>query len=354
MNTSGLLEYIENNKDRLSPLLILTHDYPDPDALASAFALFHLAGVGYGIRGTIAYGGIIGRRENQEMVRLLRIPVYKLRLSHMKTFSNVALVDTQPGFENNPFPRSKRATIVIDQHPAPSQPDADFSLIDTDAGATSALMARALLAREIEIPTRLATALVYGILSDTLSFHRITKRDTIETYLQMLHLADVRLLARIQNPSRPREFFADLVGGINKAVIVRNLVVSHLGNVENPDFVSQMADFLLTCAGVQWAFCTGRHGDNIHISLRTSVPDASAHEILREVVDHPRNAGGHGQIAGGKIRVGRIRGPEIWDGTEKSLTNRLTRLLKIADREQFSPLIVQRESTTPITTEPSA
>jgi nanoRNase/pAp phosphatase (c-di-AMP/oligoRNAs hydrolase) len=354
MDASELSRFLREGKDHLSPLLILTHDYPDPDALASAFALFYLAGVGFGIHGTIAYGGIIGRRENQEMVRLLRIPVYKVRMSHLKTFQNVALVDTQPGFDNNPFPRSRRATIVIDQHPALSQPDADFNLIDTEAGATSALMARALLAREIEIPTRLATALVYGILSDTLSFQRMTKRDTIETYLQMLHLADMRLLARIQNPSRPREFFADLVGGINKAVIVRNLVVSHLGNVENPDFVSQMADFLLTCAGVQWAFCTGRHGDNIHLSLRTSIPGASAHDILRGVVDHPRHAGGHGQIAGGKIRVGRIRRPEIWDGTEETLARRLTQLLKITGREQCSPLIVQREPSTLLTTEPSA
>ncbi len=352
MSDSELSRFLQENRDRLSPLLILTHDYPDPDALASAFALSHLAGEGFGIRAKIAYGGTIGRIENQEMVRLLRIPAHKVHLSDFKTFPNIALVDTQPSFGNNPFPPARRATLVIDQHAATIQPEADFVLIDTEAGATSALMTRELLARGIAIPSRLATALVYGILSDTLDFYRLARRDTIELYLQMLHFADIRLLARIQNPSRPREFFGDLARGIATATIQQNLVVSHLGPVKNPDFVAEMADFLLTCEGAQWAFCTGRHGDSLHLSLRTSLLETSAAEVLREVVEHSRQAGGHGQIAGGKIRIGRNREPGIWDEKERSLTNKLVVRLNITDRSQSSPLVKPHKSAPIPATEP--
>jgi nanoRNase/pAp phosphatase (c-di-AMP/oligoRNAs hydrolase) len=344
MKVSELSRFLQEGKDRLSPLLVLTHDYPDPDALASAYALFHLAREGFGIRAKIAYGGGIGRIENREMIRLLKIPVYKVHLSEFKVFENIALVDTQPSFGNNPFPRERRATIVIDQHALASPPDADFTLVDTQAGATSALMARELLAADIKIPSRLATALVYGILSDTLDFHRITRGETIETYLQMLHLADVRLLARIQNPSRPREFFGDLARGINKATIQENLVVSHLGMVKNPDFVAQMADFLLTCEGVEWAFCTGRHGEDLHLSLRTSIPETSAAAVLRGIVDHPRQAGGHGQIAGGKIRIGRAMGQRTRDPIEQSLTVRLVGRLRITRQNQSRLLVRSPES----------
>ena len=72
-----LSNFLEINKDRLSPLLILMHDYPDPDALASAYSLQYLAELKGGIRSRIVYGAVIGRIENQEMVRLLKIPVYK-------------------------------------------------------------------------------------------------------------------------------------------------------------------------------------------------------------------------------------------------------------------------------------
>ncbi len=177
--------YIEEHKDALNPLLILTHDYPDPDAFASAYALYYLAQHN-GIRAKIVYGGQIGRTENREMVRLLKIPAKKVRASDFKHYSNIALVDTQPRFENNSFPKNKHATIVVDQHTSKYNVDADFVVVDTEAGSTSALLGRELLAKGFEIPEKLATALVYGILSDTLDFSRVTRRETIDTYFELL------------------------------------------------------------------------------------------------------------------------------------------------------------------------
>lgn len=73
-----LLGFLSKRRDSIFPLLILTHNYPDPDALAAAFALDCLA-EGYGIQTTIAYGGVIGRAENRAMVRILKIPVRKVK-----------------------------------------------------------------------------------------------------------------------------------------------------------------------------------------------------------------------------------------------------------------------------------
>lgn len=333
-----LSRYLENNKERLSPLLILTHDYPDPDALASAYALQFIAERLYGIKSKIVYGAFIGRIENQEMVRLLKIPAYKLRPSDFRKYVNIALVDTQPSFENNPFPPDRKPSILLDQHVIGSAPEADFKLIDTEAGATSTILARELLALEVQIPVRLATALVYGILSDTLDFSRAAKRETVETYLRLLPMSDVHILARIQKPARPRKFFRDLMVGITQAQIRQKLIVSHLGHVESPDLVSQTADFLLTCEGIQWAFCTGRHRDSIHVSLRTSNPDGKAGIILRDIFDHPRQAGGHGQIAGGKIRVDHDRGESAWTQVEGMLTDRLVKRLHFRSKTIFRPL----------------
>lgn len=63
-------EYIENTDPR-ARWLVLTHNNPDPDALAAAAALAKVLRSGFGHRATPAYGGIIGRAENQEMVRSL-------------------------------------------------------------------------------------------------------------------------------------------------------------------------------------------------------------------------------------------------------------------------------------------
>ena len=81
--TRKLLRFLEKKKEAISPLLILTHDHPDPDALASSFALYHLAKHAFDISARIAYGGIIGRSENQELVKLLKIPVHKFKTSDL-------------------------------------------------------------------------------------------------------------------------------------------------------------------------------------------------------------------------------------------------------------------------------
>ncbi len=324
------------NKHRLSPLLILTHDYPDPDSLASAYALHHLAERDFGIRSKITYGGVIGRMENREMVKTLRLPVHKLRASDLRVYRHVAIVDTQPSFQNNSFPKNRKATIVIDQHPSATRPSAEMAVVDTHCGATSVILAQVLLSRNVEIPRRVATALVYGILSDTLNLYRVERAEIVSTYLRLLPVCNMRALARIQNPSRPRTFFVTLVKAIRKAEVRRGLILSHLGFVENPDLVSQTADFLLTYRGMQWSFCTGRYRGNLHVSLRLARSNGAAGGILRDIFVGRGQAGGHGRIAGGKLRVGESDDEQLWEAVERSLTHRLLKRLRIPAGSRFS------------------
>src|SRR3989304_8238821 len=209
MSDSALPPLLKKPTTTPLPLRRLRDKERDPDALASAFALTYLAEQLAGIHGKIVHGGVIGRSENREMARLLKIPAHKLQTSDLSHFAGIALVDTQPIFDNNSFPATRKASLVIDRHPSDEPPNAEFVLIDTEAAATSALLARELLASNLAIPAPLATALVYGILSDTLNFFRVTNRETIELYLTLLHRADIRTLARTPNPPGPVDLFVD-------------------------------------------------------------------------------------------------------------------------------------------------
>jgi nanoRNase/pAp phosphatase (c-di-AMP/oligoRNAs hydrolase) len=327
-----LLEFLEAQRDKISPLLILTHDYPDPDALAAAFALAYLAQQQYQIDCQIAYGGIIGRTENRAMVSILKIPARPLRPSHLKKYRHVALVDTQPGFQNNSFRSNRKATIVIDQHPSHRDPLADLTLVDTQCGATCVIVAEALLMRSVEIPPRLATAIAYGILSDTLDLYRVQRADVVETYLAVLQYADMKMLARIQNPPRARPFFSTLGRGIREAVTCRRVIVSHLGPIANPDLVAQTAEFLLTYEQAHWSFCTGRYKEKLHLSLRTIKQNVQAGEILRDIVPHRSQAGGHAQIAGGSFKIGTHAAEEDWAKAEALIQEGLFKRLRISSK----------------------
>jgi len=329
-----LLGFLAKNRESLSPLLILPHDYPDPDALAAAFALHFLAKEGFQIESRIAYRGIIGRMENRVMARTLRIPLHRLKPGDLKRFKQVALVDTQPAFENNPFPGNRKAALVIDQHPSKVNPAADLALVDPGCGATCVIPAQALLLTNLDIPPRLATALAYGILSDTLNLYRAERPDVAQIYLSILHRADMRDLARIQNPVRTKSFFVTLSRCLRDATVIGGLVAAHLGGIENPDLVSQMAEFLLTYKPAQWSMCTGRYKGRLHASLRSAVPDGQVAEVLRNAFEKHKEAGGHDAIAGGSFRVGADAPDETWLAKEQALQERVQKGLKISRREK--------------------
>ena len=119
-------------------------------------------------------------------------------------------------------------------------------------------------------------------------------------------------------------------------MILRGLIVSHLGPVENPDLTAQVADFLLTYQGVHFSFCTGRYNGRLQVSLRASKPTLEAGKVLRDIFASRGEAGGHGGIAGGSFEVGAEASSPIWDEMEKVLTENLARRLRIPKKSEFS------------------
>src|SRR5215210_5432982 len=106
---AGLLQALEGP----APLVILPHDNPDPDALASAAALKFLVHELAGKEAVIAQGGIVGRAENRAMLTYLNIDLRPVGELHLASNVHVALVDTQPGRTNNSLPADVTPTIVI-------------------------------------------------------------------------------------------------------------------------------------------------------------------------------------------------------------------------------------------------
>ena len=323
-----LLEFLRKRNGDLGPLLILTHNHPDPDAVASAFALAHLAKWVAGIPTRIAYAGIIGRVENQTMVRILKIPVHPLRARvDFQKYPSVALVDTQPDFGNNPFPKEAQAALVVDHHPVSHTDHALCSVIEPKVGATSVILAQALLKARYPIPVNLATALAYGIISETQDLGRETRDLEIQTYQRILPLCDIRSLALIQNPPRPPEFFQTVKRSLDNAFITGPLIGAHLGAVRTPDLVALTADFLLTYQGMRWSVCTGRYQGRLHVSLRAMRPGIHAGRLLQEILQEKEQAGGHGSMAGGSEQIADPRRESAWRKAQKQVVDRLLRRL---------------------------
>ena len=296
-----LLDVLEGGKR----LVVLTHDNPDPDALASAFALTQLVGSLNGISARIAFGGIVGRAENRTMVRELGIPLTPARDLSFDDADLLALVDTQPGTGNNSLPESRDPTIVFDHHPErPDTARAAFADVRPGYGATCTILTEYLQAAGLALEGPVAAGLYYGIQSETQDLGRDATEHDLEATHALSLGADREVISRIRHPKLPAAYFRSLHRSLERARTRGPTVISQLGTLDYPDLVAELADFYLRREGITWAICLGRFGDDLLISIRTTEPEAAAGELLRRVVGADGSAGGHGMIAGARIPVG--------------------------------------------------
>jgi nanoRNase/pAp phosphatase (c-di-AMP/oligoRNAs hydrolase) len=323
--------------------LVLTHDNPDPDALAAAAVLARILEQRFGRQVTCGYGGIIGRAENREMVRALKIPLSHLRYLSWDDYACFALVDAQPGSGNNQLPKEVAADLVFDHHPRRrAAAGARFVDIRTEYGATATILGEYLEAAGLEPSPALATALVYAIRSETQDFLRESAGPDKDLYDRVFPRADKRTLARIQSSRQPLAYFRNLHAALENLSTVETLIVSHLGVVEQPDIVPEIADLLLRLEGKTWSLATGLYGDRVYLSIRTTNVQADAGRIMRQLVSRNGKGGGHGMLAGGWVAItpGYADDPRA---LQEQLARRLARALK-KNPDRLQPIALERQA----------
>jgi nanoRNase/pAp phosphatase (c-di-AMP/oligoRNAs hydrolase) len=323
------LEETVQRRGKAARWLVLTHDNPDPDALASALILGRVIRTAFKHTVTLAFAGIVGRAENREMFRSLRLPFVHLRDLSLKSFEGYALVDTQPRSGNNQLPARIVPDVVIDHHPVrQNTQNGPFFDIRPEYGATATILAEYLLAAGIRPTHAEATALIYAIRSETQDFAReYTGRDKA-IYDQFFPRANHRLLARIQSPRLPLTYFANLHNALENLESVDTLIISHLGHVEQPDIVPEIADLLLRLEGKTWALCTGFFDERLYLSIRTTNTRAEAGSLMHRLLGRRGKGGGHGRTAGGWVDLSRIADLEARRKLQRDIGVRLARELK--------------------------
>jgi len=285
-------------------LIILTHNDPDPDAIAAAVALHYLLAEKEGIEAPVAYRGIVGRAENRALVRYLNYPLRRLTGADLRSGAPLALIDTQPGAGNNALPDGTDPVIVLDHHPLRDlTAGAAYSEVRPETGATSTILTEYLQAAKLEPPSSLATALFYGIKTDTLGLTRGVTPDDVAAYTYLQPLVDVDGLVEIERAQVPGDYFKGLVGALRAARVYNNVVVSYVGPMDRPDLAAEMADLLLRLKGARWSICLGAYKDSIVLAVRTLNRQGHAEQLVSRVVGDRGTAGGHGRMAGGHVRL---------------------------------------------------
>lgn len=309
--------------DGARSMLIIVQNTPDPDAIAAAAALRELANERLEIACSVAHSGPVLRAENLALLKYLGLNTRALADLDLDRFDRLAMVDAQPGAGNVSFDPSVRLDVVIDHHPIrPETRSAKFTDVRSRYGATSSILYEYLKAAKIEIPTPVATAMVYGIRSDTQDLGRESTKADLEAFLDLYPQANARALGRIVQAPLPRSYFSKLRIALDRARVHGTRIVSYLGELDSPEMVAEAADFLLRTDGVEWSMCMALIDGWLHLSLRTIDRDRHAGHIARNLGGRRGFGGGHQALAAAQIPVSNGSGGER---QVKALVRSLTR-----------------------------
>lgn len=293
----SILKSLEGKK-----LGIFTHDNPDPDAISSALALKEIVDR-YDVQADILYYGEIQHQKNRAMVNLLQIKMLRASETDLSQYAKFALVDSSAPGINNSIPKNVDMSIVIDHHPA-TEVKAEYVDIREDVGSTATVLTEYLKELEIVPSKSLATALFFGIKTETDDFRKNVKISDFESIIYLWPHVDRDVIEKLETPSISTETL-DVIGtAIKNREIYSSFLISFAGFINDRDALPQAADFLLKLEGISTVLVFGIYKGHVYISARNKDVRIDIGDVLKRAFGDVGSAGGHPHAAGAQIPLG--------------------------------------------------
>jgi nanoRNase/pAp phosphatase (c-di-AMP/oligoRNAs hydrolase) len=275
----------------------------DPDALACSLALKRLF---WRKVKTIHIfrTNRIDRADNLAFVRLLDINSRHIQRFKRSAYSKVALVDSQPAHH-------KRFAvidfdIIIDHHPRTEGLDARFIDIREEYGAAATLFTEYLKAAKIKPSPRIATALFYAIKTDTDNFIRPTVDRDMIAFRYLYDYADLNIVKKIESSEITRKTLSRFQKALQRLRFVNQIATVHMGRVNNPDTLVQIADFFFKMAEASGSVASGISGSRLIVVIRNAENRQNAGKMARDLFGDVGSAGGHKDSARAEIPLNHL------------------------------------------------
>jgi len=301
-------------------ITVLMHPNPDPDAMACAIGVAHLADE-VDTDAALQFPGQIRHQENRAFRAVLDLDLDKIEHVDDLAAEEVVLVDhnTPRGFEGA---ERLEPYAVVDHHPGNGTGER-FTDQRTDYGSCATIVAEYLddvggtpvgpedaeeataEADGLVVPPDVATGLLFGVQSDTKHLTNGCTEAEFEGAAYLYEGVDEDLLDRIANPQVSAEVLEVKSRAISGRDVRGSFAVSDVGRIDNVDTVPQAADELLRLEGVTAVVVYGRREDTVHVSGRSRDDRVHMGKALETVADDVpgASAGGHARMGGGQIPV---------------------------------------------------
>jgi nanoRNase/pAp phosphatase (c-di-AMP/oligoRNAs hydrolase) len=278
---------------------IQPHNFPDHDAIASAYGLQEFF-LHFGIKSKIVYDGTIQRDTLKALIEKLEIEIIHIDRSTMKNHHKIIVVDGSKGNSNvTDFIGDEIA--VIDHHEVEVLEEIEFSDIRSDYGACSSIIYDYYKEYGISPSSKVATALIIGINVDTAMLTRKVNQKDLDAFVGCYNNADMEFVnyqLRSMIKINDLNYYKFLLDSYK---IEEKRVFCYFPQGCDQNLLGILSDFMLSVQEVDTVLLCAKNNERINLSMRNAVKGLNLSKIILELLKNIGLGGGHENMAGGII-----------------------------------------------------
>lgn len=282
-------------------IYIQTHNFPDPDAIASAYGLQKLLAV-YNIPSVLCYDGRIDKLSASKMLEEFRMDMlpYESLRENMRQDDYIICVDSQKHSGNvTDFVGDEVA--CIDHHPTFVPMEYRYQDLRI-TGACATLIAEYYKKLGHEPDSDTATALLYGLKMDTLQFTRGVTELDIKMFEFLFRYCDQERLSDLERNNMEFDDLKAYGAAIENIELYDKMGYSCIPFSCPDALIAILSDFILALVEVEVAVVFSYREDGIKLSVRSEDPEIHAGDLIHAALSGIGSGGGHAGMAGGLIR----------------------------------------------------
>lgn len=278
---------------------IQTHNFPDPDAIASAYGLQYFLRQ-FGIDAILCYDGSIDKLSTKRMLTVFSMEILHADLlADMQESDYIVTVDGQK-YNTNFTDLPGDEVACIDHHPQVRECGYHYKDIRM-TGACSSIVVSYYREMGIAIPPLVASALAYGIKMDTADFTRGATVFDAEMFAYAFETADVEKLQEMYKNVMEFKDLRAYAAAIDNIKIYDRTGFACIP-FDCPDaLIAIISDFILALDVVDVSIVYSVRKDGLKFSVRSEIEAVDAGKLVATALSGYGSGGGHKAMAGGFV-----------------------------------------------------
>lgn len=301
ISSRALVESIKKYRN----ILVVVKGSPDPDAIASSYAIWAICRL-LDVSCAISSSKMISLPQNRVLIEILGIPLRVTpSIPDASQFDAYIVTDHQSAAPPESLSGLPCAAYIDHHEPGEEKISADFMLKNTEAGSTSTLIALILKHLDMDIEpslmTAVATALLFGIYTDTDKYSHAGKLD-YEALDYLSDFSDHDAFNKISATPLSQETMRLLKRAIENKIPYKDWLIVGIGYVgaSSRDSIAITADFLLKREKFPAVivFAAIEDADRRSLTLDASLRTASEQMDLNGIIKKITPSGGGRRFKG--------------------------------------------------------